>query len=130
MQKETAANLKRGRFRLVYEALRDEGYAYTVETFSRDFRGVDSFRKYAYLLYVISREPCADLHLLACDFLIYTDTFCDDVYALVRWHILQALAIEPANPRLEEWGSYFSDCPSAPFSAAELQALLNGRSSE
>lgn len=92
-----------------------------METFAHDFRGVDSFVKYTYLLYVISREARADLHLLACEFLIYTDTICDDVYSLVRWHVFQALSIDPLNVPVLEWVvSYFSNCPSSPFSEAEL----------
>ena len=122
--KENIANLKSGRFKLVYENLKDAGYSYNIETFSHDFGSVNSFLKYTYLLYVISREECVDLHLLACEFLVYTDTICDDIYSLVRWHILQAQSIEPCNTKISEWViSYFSDCPSSPFSEAELKAF-------
>lgn len=119
--KKIIANLKKGQFKIVYEALKDAHYEYDIETFTHDFRRVDSFLKYTYLLYVISREVRADLHLLACEFLIYTDTICDDVYSLVRWHVLQAQSIEPLNSQILEWTvSYFLNCPSSPFSEAEL----------
>lgn len=119
--KDAIAHLKKGQFRVVYESLNRARYEYKIEPFSHDFRGVDSFLKYTYLLYVISREMRADLHLLACEFLVYTDTICDDVYPLVRWHVLQALIIDPWNVPVLEWAvSYFSNCSSSPFSEAEL----------
>lgn len=120
--KNAIVNLKKGRFKIVYEALKNENYEYNIEAFTRDFHRVDRCLKYTYLLYVISREGRADLHLLACEFLVYTDTICDDIYSLVRWHIMQALIIEPSNANILEWVvTYFSGCPSSPFADDELR---------
>ena len=108
----------------LYRELAAEHYDYTLENFTRDFNKISSEKKFAYLHYLIANEETPELHLLVCDFLLYTDTFFFDIYPVVKWHLKRALEISPNSVEVLGWiiGIFANGNPDSPFSGEELRA--------
>lgn len=119
--KDLIKKMKKGCFQSVYEELDSAHYAYTLEAFTRDFESVGSEMKFAYLQYLIAKEETPDIHLLLCDFLMWTDTFFFDMYPVLNWHLRRALEISPNNVKVLQWITCnFSGHPDSPFSEDEM----------
>lgn len=115
--------MKKGCFKNVYEELNSAHYEYTIDAFTRDFKNVSSEMKFAYLQYLIAKEETSDIHLLLCDFLMWTDTFFFDYYPVLNWHLKRALEISPNNIKVLQWITcIFNGHPDSPFSEEELAA--------
>lgn len=123
VNKDLIKKMKKGFFQSVYEELKSAGYEYTLDAFTRDFKNVSSEMKFAYLQYLIAKEETADIHLLLCDFLMWTDTFFFDYYPVLNWHLKRALEISPNNIKVLQWITcIFNGHPDSPFSEEELAA--------
>lgn len=121
--KDLIKKMKEGCFQNVYKELDSANYEYTIDAFTRDFKNVSSEMKFAYLQYLIAKEETPDIHLLLCDFLMWTDTFFFDIYPVLKWHLNRALEISPPNIKVLQWITCtFNGHPDSPFSDEELSA--------
>jgi len=101
--KDIIKNMKEKCYCVVYEELKKMNYDYTLQNFAHDFKKVDSATKYCYLLYMIARQDSPKLRILICDALMFTDTFFDDTWTVIHWHLKQALNMEPDNIDILLW---------------------------
>ena len=126
MMNEYENMMSEGYYNALYGKLEDINFQYDLEEFTKIFKRVSSEKKYAYLTYVIAKSETPDLHILICDFLLYTDLFFHDMYTVQKWHLKRALEISPNNKQVLQWITCtFNDNPSSPFSEEELIAYNN-----
>lgn len=129
---EIQKNLNKGNYQEVYQELKSRKYCYSIDNFTRDFKKISSEKKFSFLHYVIANEESPALHILICEFLMYTDTFFYDIYSVIKWHLKRALEISPGNTSVLQWIiCTFSDFSGSPFSEDELsdyKKILNNYS--
>ena len=126
MMNEYENMMSEGYYNALYGKLEDINFQYDLEEFTKIFKRVSSEKKYAYITYVIAKSETPDLHILICDFLLYTDLFFHDMYTVQKWHLKRALEISPNNKQVLQWITCtFNDNPSSPFSEEELIAYNN-----
>lgn len=114
--------LSEGLYNQLYEKLNSLNFQYNIEEFTRTFNKVSSEKKYAYLMYVIARAETPELHILMCNFLLFTDTFFFDMYPVQRWHLKRALEISPNNKSVLGWIiDIFNLHPDCPFTKEEMK---------
>ena len=77
--------------------------------------------KYCFLLYITTKNDSAKLRILICEFLIYTDTFFDDIYPTVAFHLRSALLLHNDNIYVMHWilDTFYGN-PNSPFENKEL----------
>lgn len=125
-----AKMLSKGEYNQLYEVLESIHFQYDLVGFACLFKKVSSEKKYAYLTYAISRAETPELHLLVCDFVLFTDTFFYDMYPVQKWHLKRALEIAPNNIKVLQWIiSIFDSHPDCPFSEEEMAQYREGLSS-
>ena len=118
--------LTNGEFQKLFDELMEKQYCYTIDKFSKDFSRAGSAMKFAYLQYVISRDEKIELHILVCEFLMFTDTFFFDIYPVIGWHLKRALEISPDNINVLQWITCtFNGHPDSPFSEYDLKEFSN-----
>ena len=86
--------IKNGLFHELYLELKETNYSYSIVSFDKDFKGIDSALKFCFLLYLTCVDDSIRLRMLICDFLLYTDTFFDDIYAVIKTHLSAALLMD------------------------------------
>lgn len=122
MKYEVIKEMKLGNFSKVYHRLLQYNYSYTIDNFTTDFKQVSSSIKFCYLLYLIAKQESAYLHILICEFLMYTDTFFDDIYPIIYLHLKAALALEEDTIKTMSWIiDTFCDHPESPFDSVQMK---------
>lgn len=122
--KNISTLMKKHDFKSLYELLEEENYKYTIDNFERNFKKYSSTDKFSYLIYLIARERNVENTLLICDFLMFTDTFFDDVHTVIYDFLCQGLQIFPDNTELLQWiVSIYEGHPDSPFTLSELAEI-------
>ena len=96
-------------------------YEFSFDHLSHDFPKVNSLTMYAFLMYVISQEESPDKHLAICNYLTFMDPYILGADALIRWHLIRALELDPENQEVLRWILFYDGNPDCPFSQAQLE---------
>lgn len=108
-------------YNAVYTILKEKKYDYTIENFQKDFKKINSMKKFCYLIYLLSNDYSVQNTLLVCDFLMYSDTFFYDIHPVLRMIINHAISLFPAEHALLEWVvCNYENHPDSPFTNKEI----------
>lgn len=108
----------------IYVILKGKEYDYTIDNIEKDFGEISSMDKFCYLIYLLSNDYSVKNTLLACDFLMYTDTFFYDVHPVIRMIVKHAIKLFPTEKALLKWViSTYENHPDSPFEESEIVAF-------
>ena len=122
IMKEIIKHWKAQDFNYVYENLKKRDYDYTSLNIARDFKKVKSMDRYAYCIYLLSRELTAKNVVLLNNMLTFTDTCFIDVHSVIEFYSRLAIEKCESNESVMEWiVSYYKGHPSSPFDEEEIE---------
>ena len=82
---------------------------------------IDAIHMYRFLMYAVSRNETADIHLSICNYLNYMNPIITDNDSLIKWHLVRAFEISHDKNVLKNWiFGVYSGNPDCPFSEEEL----------
>ena len=113
--------IKRHDYRAAYEEMKANRIPFDFDSISTYFKKNDAVSMYRFLMYAISREETAQLHLAICYYLFFMDPIFSDNDSLIKWHLVRAFDISHDEDVLNNWiFGIYSGNPDCPFSDEEL----------
>lgn len=115
--------IKKLDFSEAYKDLISLNYDFRLENIAKDFKHTSSITMYAFLMFAVSQNENAILHITICNYLYFMDPYINGADQMIKWHALRILERFPENiSAISRFviGIYEGN-PDCPFSDAEME---------
>lgn len=113
------------RFSEILVLLKEHNQCLSLDWIANFKEDVPPEKIYSFLTYVLAQEDSANNRILLCHYLMFMNEFFDDIYTVVKYHVLRPAHTREEQQELYEWTLFnFDDGhPDSPFSDEELNQM-------
>lgn len=117
--------LQKGNYKYILEYLTEKGEDISLDWLANYENNVSPEILYCFLDYIIAIEDSAKNRILLCNYLMYMNEFFNNIYDVIRYHVLRPINSTNDQNELFEWALFIfdGDNPDSPFSKVELNGM-------
>ncbi len=117
MKTKIGTLIQKGDYKAAYDEIKSNGLSFCFQSLP----SIDAMQMYCFLMYAVSKNETAEIHLSICNYLYFMEPRITDNDSLIKWHLVRAFEVFHDENVLRNWifGVYAGN-PDCPFNDDEL----------
>ena len=121
MKSKLKKYIQSGDYFTAYNLIESANISFDFRSLSSYTEGIDAIQIYRFLMYAISKNETAELHITICNYIFFVKPHFTDEDSLIKWHLVRAFDLSHDIAILKNWiFGVYSGNPDCPFSDKEL----------